>query len=292
MGWADDAPTTQFDPGIIFGTAALPPPLAADAPAPPPGAGPVPLSMTGGLQANPDVLPGTLSSASSAPNGAPQPGGAPGSRPGQAIGNLPPDIARALGGALNPPTGKAGGILGNVFGMDPGQASRFMSGLGTGLASVGQNWNKPMGAAFAASAGSAIQGGQQAQNQQQDQRLKSINAAIHAWQIGDMAKYHQSLADYHAALVSAKSGDTSGSNPAAPAAPIWAAPTNVYGPPVAPPAVGQTNAPPAAPAPPAAAPPTDTLAQARAAIARGADPAAVRARLRQMGVDPAGLDLR
>jgi hypothetical protein len=180
----------------------------------------------------------------------------------QPPGNLPPEISSLLRDTIKPR--ESGGFLTSVLGMDPNRADQFVSGLGAGFKAAGQNANKPLGAALG-TFGSAIEGGQQAQNQQQDQRLKSINAAIHAWQIGDMAKYHQALADYHAALVGAKSaGSPAAPTPPAPAAPIWPAPTNVYGPPAAPPAAP-------APAPAAtAAPPRITDKAAYDRLAPGA----------------------
>jgi hypothetical protein len=108
---------------------------------------------------------------------------APG-RAGAWGGNLPPFLTGAFNSLASPQAD------GGIFGPNTG---RFMAGLGAGLQSVGQNWNKPGGAAFAASAGSAIQGGQQYANQQQDQKLKLVQAAIHAWQLGDMEMYRRAM---------------------------------------------------------------------------------------------------
>jgi hypothetical protein len=111
----------------------------------------------------------------------------PPTAPGQAGawgGNLPPFLNRAFNNLMSPQADSG------IFGPNTG---RFMAGLGAGLQSVGQNWNKPGGAAFAASAGSAIQGGQQYANQQQDQKLKLVQAAIHAWQLGDMDMYRRAM---------------------------------------------------------------------------------------------------
>jgi len=52
----------------------------------------------------------------------------------------------------------AGPWLGNIFG-DPRQTNQMTASLGAGLKAVGQNWNKPGLAAFAGTAGAAIEGG-------------------------------------------------------------------------------------------------------------------------------------
>lgn len=81
---------------------------------------------------------------------------------------------------------------------------RFMSALGAGLSSAGQNWNKPAAAAFASGAGAAIQGGQSYDNQLQAAKLKALQTAIAAWKAGDLANYHRSLADYHKTVADEK----------------------------------------------------------------------------------------
>jgi hypothetical protein len=103
-------------------------------------------------------------------------------------------------------TGATGGIdLNQILGLLRPQQQRgfntplFMSPLGAGLSSAGQNWNKPGLAAFASGAGAALQGGQQWQQQQQKDRQTLVQLALHAWQIGDMATYHQALINLRAA---------------------------------------------------------------------------------------------
>jgi hypothetical protein len=111
----------------------------------------------------------------------------PPTAPGQAgawSGSLPPFLAGAFNNLMSLRADSG------IFGPNTG---RIMAGLGAGLQSVGQNWNKPGGAAFAASAGAGIQGGQQYANQQQDQKLKLVQAAIHAWQLGDMDMYRRAM---------------------------------------------------------------------------------------------------
>jgi hypothetical protein len=125
--------------------------------------------------------------------------------------------------AISPPAQTGGGsgaidlrqILGLLRQQQGGGFPTFMSALGAGLSSAGQNWNKPAAAAFASGAGAAIQGGQQWNNQQQDLRLKALQAAIAAWKVGDMAAFHRATIALRAA--SAGGGaPTSGTPPAAP----------------------------------------------------------------------------
>jgi hypothetical protein len=263
----------------------------------------------------------------------PSAGPDPGSRPRLSVPLAPPastppasaiDLAQQLGtSAPSPVTPGPGGFdlgplirsaftpQGGVFGANTGQ---FMSALGGGLSSAGQNWNKPAMAAFASGAGAALQGGQQWQAQQQEAKLKALNAAIAAWKTGDMTSYHQALAQYHAAVAQQRLANLTGPRPdtrVAPPAGLAAANAAASAP--APQSAGQDStpgqgagggsfAPPAivygsAPAAGAAAPavrqtaatPADPLAQARDAVARGAPRDAVIERLRVNGIDPAGL---
>ena len=189
-----------------------------------------------------------------------------------------PSAPAAPAPATTPPAPSAGGIdLRQILGLlQPQQTSgfnmpAFMSSLGAGLASAGQNWNKPAMAAFASGAGAALQGGQQGNNQQQDAKLKALHAAIAAWKAGDVAAYRQALINLRAA------GAPSLAPPSGPAAPPDAA--------TPPP---EDAARPLSPAsPPPAAP--DAIAMARDAIARGAPRDAVIKRLREHGIDPSGL---
>lgn len=50
-------------------------------------------------------------------------------------------------------------FLSNIFGPDPRRTMQMTESLGRGLSAVGQNWNKPAGAAFAGTAGAALLGG-------------------------------------------------------------------------------------------------------------------------------------
>jgi hypothetical protein len=112
--------------------------------------------------------------------------------------------------------------LGKLLGIDPKQApyigQEIMSGMGAGLKSVGENWNKPGLAAFAASAGSGIEGTANARKEQEQKlqqaiRNKAVDANIslsqaraevlrlnqaqgkasNAWQMSEPGRFH--LAD-------------------------------------------------------------------------------------------------
>jgi len=178
-----------------------------------------------------------------------------------------------------------------MFGPNTG---RVLSGLGAGLSSAGQNWNKPALAAFAAGAGAALQGGQQFDNQVQSAKLKALHAAIAAWKVGDMAAFHQATTNLRA--LTARQQQRA-APPSAAAPPAAAAPANN------PPAPGASvtgngsgptiyGSPTPSPATPASAPngastarlsPAVAFAQARDAIARGAPLEAVKQRLIENG---------
>jgi hypothetical protein len=84
-----------------------------------------------------------------------------------------PTAAQPADGA-NP--GQARGFLGRAFGMNSSDETALKNKLGPGLAAVGQNWNKPGLAAFAGSAGSAIEGGTKGEDTRVDKMLKLIQA--------------------------------------------------------------------------------------------------------------------
>jgi hypothetical protein len=212
-----------------------------------------------------------------------------------------------------------------MFGLSPSNAAQFSSALGSGLASVGQNWNKPAGAAFAASAGAAMQGGNQAQQQHADSQLKAVHTAIEALKAGDMATYHQALAIYHAALAQQRRFFPLAARPgtSAPRHLLPAVQTTRHrqqvrrnrlarraSPGRAPPVrllrrksfmaalfpmhrrlppIGTSPAAGTPPSRPAADGSVDVLAQARDAITRGAPRDAVVQRLRDNRIDPSGL---
>jgi hypothetical protein len=139
------APGPNPPPGTQFAGAQPPMPTAAGQPPPyPPGA-----PVTVGAPALP---PGkTVATASQPPNG-PLP--AP---PPMVTGRAPV----GPGGAAPPAPREtpAGHWLQSVW-KDPRMAAQMGGSLGAGLKAVGQNWNKPGLAAFAGTAGSALEGGQ------------------------------------------------------------------------------------------------------------------------------------
>jgi len=86
-------------------------------------------------------------------------------------GGLLDPFMRAIG--KNPDTPFGSGLFG-----DPRTARQMMGGIGAGLKSVGDNWNKPGLAAFAGSAGSAMEGGQKADDTGTEQQRKDTQQAI------------------------------------------------------------------------------------------------------------------
>ncbi len=71
--------------------------------------------------------------------------------------------------------GQGRGFLGQAFGLPSSDEKNMLGSLGAGLSSVGQNWNKPGLAAFAGSAGAAIEGGTKAEEKRVDEMLKLIS---------------------------------------------------------------------------------------------------------------------
>src|SRR5215813_13610830 len=74
-----------------------------------------------------------------------------------------------------------------------------MSALGAGLRSAGQNWNKPGLAAFAAGAGAAMGGGDEADDKLYKRKLDAIDRAIKARQEGDLTAFRNATLDFHKA---------------------------------------------------------------------------------------------
>jgi hypothetical protein len=176
------------------------------------------------------------------PGGMSVPVGPPAQQPSQSAGasGLPPELVAALRVSIR-----------------PNSAARFASALGAGLASVGQNWNKPGGAAFAASAGAAMQGADKAQHDLAHTQIAALNAAIHALRAGDMIAYHRSLAQYHQSVAEQRRRHAVKTPPTPPLQPEPAAP-----------------AAPATVPPPAAAPQPEAAAPEQVSAATAAEPAA------------------
>ena len=238
---------------------------------------------TAALAASPAILPGPVSWAPPGTIGSIgdfSTGGSLNVPVGPAAGAPSPTAASGPPLAISPPAQTGGGIdpqqILSMFPSQQGGFPTFMSALGAGLSSAGQNWNKPAAAAFASGAGAAIQGGQQSLNQQQDAKLKALHAAIAAWKVGDMAAYHQALIRLRDAGAPrpASAAPPSAAPAASGAAPV---PNNIP----ATAGAGIANR--------AAIALDDALAQARDAIARGAPREAVAKRLIDNGFDPSEL---
>ena len=116
-----------------------------------------------------------------------------------------PAFASVLGTSALPasPPASSGGSLQSMLGLDDNQMQRLSGGLGAGLTAAANNWNKPGLAAFAGGAGGALQGSSQAQQQQVDNRLKAVQAALQAWQAGDIGALRRAQAEYYRAMTPA-----------------------------------------------------------------------------------------
>jgi hypothetical protein len=133
----------------------------------------------------------------------------------------PSDIAGALQGLINP---------------GDGGMQQLRGGLAAGLTAAANNWNKPALAAFAGGAGGALQGVNQASQQQTDNRLKAVQAALQAWQAGDIPGLRRAQADYYRALAQRTAAPQ-----AAPMPPPASPAPSAAAPPSGPPALGPTG---------------------------------------------------
>jgi len=205
------APTQPMPPVQMTGQDATPMPPGGDpmtaGGAPPNGPGlPLPPGtdpMTaGGPTSNGPGLPPPPPQNMPVPTPRPTGAGAqmppPSPMPGTAPGMSPAPQAPAGGAPANQPPSQT--WLGRALGITPDQAGlqgrQVASGLGAGLKSVGDNWNKPGLAAFAGSAGAAMEGGSKEQQTQQKQAIDYLNAAIKAQQVGDERSYKQNYVKY------------------------------------------------------------------------------------------------
>jgi hypothetical protein len=154
-------------------------------------------------QPRPPGAPGMPPAAGALPPNATPTGPAPGP-PGPPTSLAPPAPGPSVPAGNMPPGQTA---LGRALGIAPDQAGKqgqqIMSGISAGLKSVGQNWNKPGLAAFAGSAGAAMEGGEKKADVQQKQATDYLNAAIKAKQTGDEAGYKQNYLRYLAAKLQA-----------------------------------------------------------------------------------------
>jgi hypothetical protein len=149
---------------VTPGAPAYTPPSTQLPPMPPQGVG------TGNPMPSPVIPPSPQ--ANIPPNAAPTNGVQ------QGVGAIPqspsPPIMGTGSAGPNANPGVGRGFLGQAFGMSSSDEKNTLGSLGAGLKSVGDNWNKPGLAAFAGSAGSAIEGGTTAEKDRINEMLKLI----------------------------------------------------------------------------------------------------------------------
>jgi hypothetical protein len=107
---------------------------------------------------------------------------------GSSDGDLLPANVAATAGALPvmpPPTSGGPGMIGRALGLDRNTARTLSGSLASGLKSVGDNVHKPGLAAFAGSAGSAMEGGNSADDKTSEQQTKYLQQAIAAAKAGN-----------------------------------------------------------------------------------------------------------
>jgi hypothetical protein len=166
----------------------------------------LPGAQSGPAAAGPPAPPMPVPRPASMGPGAPQVGPVPGSPDAVSLASMGPGPAMSIKPSEIP--GGAQGLLATIgrsslFNMSPQQAA----GLGAGLKAVAANWNKPALAAFAGSAGAAIEGQQQetdrqfAQRQQAAQQkfMQSSTAfkdMLAAQQENNMTAYREAQAKY------------------------------------------------------------------------------------------------
>lgn len=161
-------------------TPATPPP--PDPSAGPASAPPVPMPTPRPAEASPPPptppMPPTPPTAAAPPMPITPPGANPSTSPS----------------VVSPGGGQNGvGPIGRALGLDANTAKQLSGSLGAGLKSVGTNWNKPGLAAFAGSAGSALEGGNATQDKTIDQQQKYLTQAIAASKAGDERGATQAL---------------------------------------------------------------------------------------------------
>lgn len=182
---------TQFPPGADPMTAG-----GASANGPGLPSPPMPMPQPPGANASPAALP---------PSAAPT--GGTGMPPGPASSMLPPNAAPSL----VPQGGGATGFIGRALGLDRNSERKFSGSLASGLKSVGDNVHKPGLAAFAGSAGSALEGGNTADDKTTDQRQKFLTQAIAAAQSGNTQALN--VARTRLALAQAKAAEETAGKP-------------------------------------------------------------------------------
>jgi hypothetical protein len=115
---------------------------------------------------------------------------------------------------MDPGRGDIGGspqarsFIGRALGLDPNTEKRLSGSLGAGLKAAGENSNKGKGAAFMGSAGSAIEGGDKADDKIYDQKDKYLQRAIAAKREGNHAEYQKNYLAYQIAATKEKLAQT------------------------------------------------------------------------------------
>lgn len=172
------------------------------APNPPQAAYQSPISPSLVSQGVPSLDP--MTAGGMVPLPMPRPPGADASIPPAATptsgSGMPPGLPLDItgGGASTAPPANSGwqDSLSRALGLNPNQASQISGSLGAGLKSVGDNAHKPGLAAFASSAGSAMEGGKAADDKTLDNQNKYLQRAIEAQKAGDQAKYQVNYLKY------------------------------------------------------------------------------------------------
>lgn len=178
-------PETQgppMPPPLPGGAAGMPPVQPLDAPpAPPPGPPPGNVPMP---PPRPQLAQGAT--------GTPPPARVPVGPGGGSTAPLP---------TVAPPSAQHGwlnGIFGGdpnkgIFGMDEKRGKAFGGALAEGLKSVGSNWNKPGLAAAAGSAGSALEGGNKAEDDFFKQTAEAKKEALAYAAAGEKSKLNETI---------------------------------------------------------------------------------------------------
>ncbi len=167
--------------------------------------------MPGGPPPMPPTDGGFMSPAGRTPMPMPRPPGAPGAPemapppgPGPGPAALPPNAAPTGGAGMppGPPTSpgpmpgappEQGNALTRALGIDPNTARQVSGSLASGLQAAGANSHKPGLAAFAGSAGAAMEGGNKADDKTLEKQDKYLQRAIQAERDGDMNAYRTNL---------------------------------------------------------------------------------------------------
>jgi hypothetical protein len=105
-------------------------------------------------------------------------------------------------GDIGPPQAQT--ALGRALGLDPNREKSVFGAAAEGLKSVGENYKKPGLAALSGSAGSALEGGNKADDKLADQKDKALQRAIAAQREGNHAEYQKNYLQYQIAATKEK----------------------------------------------------------------------------------------